>query len=40
MIEYPPPYEHFLWDCKGANVSAINAPLNQVDWDFFFESKF
>ena len=28
IIEYPPPYERFVWDCKRANVSALNAALN------------
>ena len=30
MIEYPPPYESLVCDYKRANVSAINAALNQV----------
>ena len=39
MIVYPPPYEHFVWDYKRANESAINAALNKVDWEFLFSNK-
>ena len=39
MIEYPPPYERLVWEYKRANVSAINAALNQVVLEFLFSNK-
>ena len=38
-IVYPPPYEHLVWDFKRADVNAITAAINQVDWKFMFSCK-
>ena len=36
MIEYPPPYEHLVWDYKCADQNAITKALDQLDWNFLF----
>ena len=36
MIEYPPPYESLVWDCKYSDDNAIAKALDQVDWNFLF----
>ena len=39
MTEHPPFYERLVQSYKRANVSAINAVLNCVDWEFLFSNK-
>ena len=39
MIEYPPPYEHLVWDYNHANQNAIAKALDQVDWNVLFFNK-
>ena len=31
MVEYPPPYEHLVWDYNSPNENAIAKVLDQVD---------
>ena len=38
-IVFPPPYEHFVWDFKRADVNAITTAINKVDWNFLFSCK-
>ena len=39
MIVYPPPFKGLVLDHKKANVSVINAALNQVDWEILFSNE-
>ena len=38
-IEYPPPYEHLVWDCNRANVEGIKGPIESVNWEVMFNNK-
>ena len=38
-IEYPPPYDHLVWDFKRADVNDITTATNQVDWKFIIPYK-
>ena len=38
-IEYPPPYEHLVWDYNKANVESIKKSIESVNWEIMFISK-
>ena len=38
-IEYPPPYQCFIWDFKRVDVNVITTAINQVDQKFMFSYK-
>ena len=38
-VEYPPPYERFVWDCKKADIESIKLPLTLTNWDHLFLNK-
>ena len=38
-IEYPPPYEHLVWDHNRANVEGIKKSIVSVSWDVMFNDK-
>ena len=38
-VEYPPLYEHLIWDYKNADIPSINCPINIFDWGNLFEGK-
>ena len=38
-IEYPPPYEHLVWDYNRANVEGIKKSIESVNWEVIFNNK-
>ena len=38
-IFYPPPYQHFIWDYKKADVSSKRKALDLVNWEKLFNDK-
>ena len=39
IIEYPPPYQRLVWDCKRTNVDSIKQALYQVNWSTILSNK-
>ena len=39
ITEYPPPYQHLVWDYKRANVNSIKQALYQVNWSTILSNK-
>ena len=38
-VEYPPPYEHLVWNFKKSNNDAIKKVIELVNWNFLFSNK-
>ena len=38
-VEYPPPYQHFVWDFKKSNNGAIKRAIELVNWNLLFSYK-
>ena len=38
-IEYPPPYERFVWDYNRANAKGIKKSIESVNWEVMFNNK-
>ena len=38
-IEYPPPYQHLVWNFKKANITSIRKAILTVNWEFLFFKK-
>ena len=38
-IEYPPPYEHLVWDYNRANVEGIKKSIESVNWELMFSNR-
>ena len=38
-IEYPPRYQHLVWNFKKASITSIRKPIHTVNWAFLFFNK-
>ena len=38
-VEYPPPYQHLVWNFKKSNNDAIKRAIELVNWNFLFSNK-
>ena len=38
-IDYPPPYQRLIWDCKKADSTKIRKALDMVNWERLFDEK-
>ena len=38
-VEYPPPYQHLVWNFKKSNNGAIKRAIELVNWNFLFSPK-